>query len=53
MGSSERPSETSPPDPGPLAETSFLASLPEESLERLRDLAKPVQLAAGEWLCAN
>ena len=34
-----------------MAEESFLANLPEESLERLRNLAQPVHLAAGEWLC--
>lgn len=32
------------------ADGSLFASLPEESVQRLRDLAKPVHLAAGEWL---
>jgi predicted acylesterase/phospholipase RssA/CRP-like cAMP-binding protein len=32
------------------SDTSLFASLPEESIERLGDLAKPVRLAAGEWL---
>jgi len=41
MGSWEQPSE---------AATSFLAILPEESLERLRGLAKPIRLATGDWL---
>lgn len=29
---------------------SLLASLPEETIERLRDQAEPVRLKAGEWL---
>ena len=41
MDSPEQPTE---------AVTSCLASLGEQSLDRLRGLAKPVHLAAGEWL---
>lgn len=50
MGSSEQPNEPNSPNPVAIADTSFLAGLPEDSIERLRDLAKPVHLAAGEWL---
>lgn len=41
MGGWEQPSE---------AATSFLAILPEETLDRLRGLASAVHLAPGEWL---
>jgi len=41
MGSWEQPSD---------AATSFLAILPDESIDRLRGLAKPVRLATGDWL---
>jgi NTE family protein len=38
------------PDPGAFAEASFLAGLPEESRDRLRDHAESVRLKMGEWL---
>jgi CRP-like cAMP-binding protein len=52
MGSSEaeQPNAPSRPEPAASGDTSFLASVPAESIERLRDLAKPVRLAGGEWL---
>jgi NTE family protein len=50
MDPSERPREPGPPEPGGEADPSFLASLPEESIRRLRDLARSIHLTAGEWL---
>jgi NTE family protein len=52
MGSSEADPRTaaSTPGSGALAGASLLASLPGETIERLRGLAKPVRLAVGEWL---
>lgn len=38
------------PDPDAFAEASFLAGLPEESLDRLRAQAEAVHLNMGEWL---
>jgi predicted acylesterase/phospholipase RssA/CRP-like cAMP-binding protein len=37
-------------DPGAFAEASFLAELPEDSQDRLRDQAESVRLGTGEWL---
>lgn len=52
MGASEGEprSEPSALEPGAWAETSFLASLPSQSIGHLRALATPVRLPAGEWL---
>lgn len=38
------------PDPGVVAEASFLAELPKDSWDRLRDQAESVRLKMGEWL---
>ncbi|HET6868232.1 MAG TPA: patatin-like phospholipase family protein [Solirubrobacteraceae bacterium] len=37
-------------DPGAITEASFLAELPEDSQDRLRQQAEPVGLKMGEWL---
>jgi NTE family protein len=50
VGPSEPDSAAGRPTPDRSTEASFLAGLPGESLDRLRDRAQSVRLQVGEWL---